>query len=249
MAAEGHSAHHDCAAARSTSCDNPPDRRALSSHCRWNTQYLETVQLSEAVKFLDRYYQEIHLAASREGLQGAAALCVSPEMIQGMHEVLVYGSKHMGGQLRTGQAITGTPGTSDVHVYPQPEQLQDLLLGVCDQFNRALLNVPADLEEAIPWLYQLAAVLFVQFVTVHPFSDGNGRLGRIVASHVLREVMPFPVTPYADGTASTRSVFIQAIIAGRGADQRAFLELGPPEDFAALLIEAGWEAWQRYDQV
>ena len=99
----------------------------------------------------------------------------------------------------------------------------------------------ANLEDAVPQLYQLAAVLLVQFVTVHPFSDGNGRLARSAASHVLREVTPFYMTPYADGTASTRSVFIQAITAAGGTDQMGFLELGPPD---ASMGEAGWEAWR-----
>ena len=134
MAAEGQSVERSCGVACSTSCgsndgfwhqhskrsklpsitcDEPEGRLSLFSLCKWNTQYLETVQLSEAVRFLDRYYEEIHLAASREGLQGAEAMCISPDIGRGMHEVLMRGSKHVGGQLRTGQLVTASPGTTN----------------------------------------------------------------------------------------------------------------------------------------
>ncbi|KAK9844657.1 hypothetical protein WJX74_005211 [Apatococcus lobatus] len=200
----------------------------------------------ESTRLALRYYERHLDAARREGLHSPEALSLTPDMLLELHQALMYGSKHVGGQLRAGQAQAGQPGTSKLHIYPGPDGLEDMLLAVCDRFNQALGSISPKQAESIPQLYRLAAVLFVEFVTVHPFSDGNGRLGRILASHVLRGVTPFPVTPFADGTVATRSVFIKAITAGRGEKQRNFLQLGAPCDFAALLIEAGWDSWQQY---
>jgi Fic family protein len=49
-------------------------------------------------------------------------------------------------------------------------------------------------------------VLFVRFAAVQPFERGNGRVGRILATHVLRAVTPFPLTPFSDGSMENSKV-------------------------------------------
>jgi membrane glycosyltransferase len=41
-----------------------------------------------------------------------------------------------------------------------------------------------------------------------------------------------------------RQVFQEAVAEARLGGEDAFLGLSQPHDFAALLIEAGWEAWR-----
>ena len=269
-------------AAPAAAHNHPAGIRMNSDPCG-GVRQLETIQLGAAMKFLEQHYMEACTVVARQPWE---ALTLTPDTIQRAHRVLMRGSLHAGGQLRTSTAYAGLPddaatshhsparrperttkdmpdasgqGTAkgdrmvgpDRYIggmcfYPKPEELPNLLQATCDIFNQSLLTISPRLPVAVPQLYHLAAVLFVQFVTVHPFSYGNGRLGRALASHVLRAITPFPVTPHADGSRVLRGIFMKTIMAARGADDHSFLKLGPPREFAALLIEAGWEAWQAF---
>jgi len=60
--------------------------------------------------------------------------------------------------------------------FPHPEELKRLLSGFfswceknCDSYNPV----------------EFAALVHLRFVTIHPFTDGNGRVGRLIANHIL----------------------------------------------------------------
>ncbi|MCO5560403.1 hypothetical protein L7F22_014018 [Adiantum nelumboides] len=153
-------------------------------------------------------------------------LTLTPDIVQDAHGVMMHGVLHDAGKTRTALALTGLPG-GKCHVYPAPETLSWQLLSAFDRYNLALRRVSDNPTTAIPQLYRLAAALFVQFVSVHPFSDGNGRLSRILASHVLSAVTPSPVTPHANGSSENRQLFLKAIRSS-----------SLPRDFAAMLVQA-----------
>ncbi|MCC6743594.1 MAG: Fic family protein [Acidobacteria bacterium] len=111
----------------------------------------------------------------------------------GMHEVLMSHPRGLGktpGEVRRSKVwIGGTRPGSAVFVPPPAGALADCLT----HFERFLNDVP----EPTPPLIK-AALAHVQFETIHPFLDGNGRLGRLlsvlqlVADGVLRAPMLYP---------------------------------------------------------
>jgi Fic family protein len=127
------------------------------------------------------------LAALRGGLP------LSMRLLSGMHEVLMAhpgGRGKTPGELRRSQVwIGGTRPGNAAFVPPPVGELKSCLKSF-EQF----LN---DLPEPTPPLIK-AALAHVQFETIHPFLDGNGRLGRLlivlqlVADGVLREPMLYP---------------------------------------------------------
>jgi Fic family protein len=102
-----------------------------------------------------------------------------------MHSVLMRGSAKQPGQFRRSQNwIGGTRPGNAAFVPPPADRVEDLM-GTLESFLH-------DEKQKTPALLK-AALAHVQFETIHPFLDGNGRIGRLlitlilVAEGVLRE--------------------------------------------------------------
>lgn len=105
---------------------------------------------------------------------------ISLRLIREIHEILLSkgrGSKRQPGEFRRTQNWIGgsRPGNA-VFVPPPPGQVLDLMSDL-EKF------VHADTPE-IPALIK-AGLVHVQFETIHPFLDGNGRLGRLLITFLL----------------------------------------------------------------
>jgi Fic family protein len=124
-------------------------------------------------------------------LRGGLPLCM--RLLREMHTVLMShpgGHGKSPGEVRRSQVwIGGTRPGNAAFVPPPPDALRECL----KHFERFLNDEP----EPTPPLIK-AALAHVQFETIHPFLDGNGRLGRLlivlqlVADGVLREPMLYP---------------------------------------------------------
>lgn len=122
-----------------------------------------------------------YVAALEHGLkriQDGFPLCL--RLICEMHEVLLNkgrGSSKQPGQFRRSQNwIGGTRPGNAKFVPPPPEKLMETL-GALEKFLH-------DEEVILPTLLK-AALAHHQFETIHPFLDGNGRLGRLLITFIL----------------------------------------------------------------
>lgn len=117
---------------------------------------------------------------------------LSLRLIRELHEQLLQNARggHLApGEFRTSQNWVGgsRPGNA-LYVPPPPGQLNDLLSDL-ERFLHA--------ERGLPVLLK-AALVHVQFESIHPFLDGNGRIGRLLipfvlcAEGVLREPLLYP---------------------------------------------------------
>jgi Fic family protein len=130
---------------------------------------------------------ETGLKALRRGLP----LCT--RLLCEMHAVLMNHPRGRGktpGEVRRSQVwVGGTRPGNAVFVPPPPEHVAECLARL-----ERFLN---DADEPTTPLLK-AALAHVQFETIHPFLDGNGRIGRhlivlqLVADGVLREPMLYP---------------------------------------------------------
>lgn len=138
-----------------------------------------------------------YVRAMEAGLRRLSTLPVSTRLIREMHAVIlagVRGRERQPGELRTTQNWIGPPGatiTTATFVPPPPEEVGALL----DDLERFVHEPPET-----PPLVQ-AALLHYQFETIHPFLDGNGRLGRLLVVFflVVRDRLPEPLlylSPY-----------------------------------------------------
>jgi Fic family protein len=124
-----------------------------------------------------------YVAAMQHGLQRLRrGFPLSLRLIREMHAVLLKGgrgSNQTPGEFRRSQNwIAGTRPGNAAFVPPPPERLMECL----NPFEKFL----HDESESLPLLVRLG-LIHVQFESIHPFLDGNGRLGRLLITLLLCE--------------------------------------------------------------
>jgi Fic family protein len=140
-----------------------------------------------------------------------------------IHGVLLAGgrgSEKMPGELRTSQnRIGGTRPGNAMFVPPPPYEVLPCL-GALERF---LHNDPV----ATPTLVK-AALTHVQFETIHPFLDGNGRLGRLLITLLL----------CAEGELSEPLLYLSLYFKTH---RETYYEL-----LQRVRLEGDWEAWLQF---
>lgn len=105
---------------------------------------------------------------------------LSLRLLRETHAVLLRGGRGAGklpGEFRPGQVWVGGATPALAHFVPPPPDALAELLSALERF----LHLPSS---EMPPLVK-AALAHVQFETIHPFSDGNGRLGRLLIALIL----------------------------------------------------------------
>jgi Fic family protein len=131
-------------------------------------QVTPNADVEEVCNYLDA------LTFARTQLANERGLPISIRLLNEAHWRLmrgVRGSNRQPGQLRTSQNWLGgsRPGNA-IYVPPPPHLLSDLL-GALEKYVHA--------DDPLPKLVR-AGLLHVQFETIHPYLDGNGRIGRLL---------------------------------------------------------------------
>ncbi len=137
----------------------------------------ERKQIDEVINYVDALNACLKKIEKKESE-------VNLEMIKEAHKMLlegVRGQELEPGKIRTVQnwiGPEGTPITNASYVPPPPEYVERLLLNL----ENFIKNPP----ERMPILVQ-CAISHYQFEAIHPFGDGNGRIGRLLIPLILAE--------------------------------------------------------------
>ena len=111
----------------------------------------------------------------QEQLRDPKGLPISVRLLCDAHRLLLNGARGAGkqpGELRRSQNwIGGTRPGNAVFVPPPPERVSDLLADM----ERFIHDAATDLPPLVK-----VALIHAQFETIHPFLDGNGRIGRLL---------------------------------------------------------------------
>lgn len=160
----------------------------LSSQIEGTQSSLQDLLAAEAQLFdqnLPRDVDEVlnYVRAMNHGLARLPELPVSVRLIREIHAELmrdVRGGRLQPGELRTSQNWIGPPGCTlnTATFVPPPHPALPEALGALEKF----LHSPDDLPPLVK-----IALAHVQFETIHPFLDGNGRVGRLLITFLLTE--------------------------------------------------------------
>ena len=121
-----------------------------------------------------------YIAALNEAIVELQNLPVSSRLLRKTHKILlrsVRGEHKLPGEFRSSQNWIGGVSLSDAIFIPPQHQIVNSLMGDLESFlNNEQIEVPALIK---------IAIAHYQFETIHPFLDGNGRIGRLMITLFL----------------------------------------------------------------
>jgi Fic family protein len=161
-----------------------------------------------------------YVSALNHGLALFEKLPLSLRMIREIHRVLMDGSDRTPGDFRTTQNWIGAPGSNlntATFVPPPPHEMMQAL-GDFEKFLH---------QRDMPVLLH-CALAHAQFETIHPFLDGNGRVGRLLITLLLceRGVLRRPLLYFSRYLLSNRAEYYRRL--------------------SGIRHEDGWESWVKF---
>ncbi len=187
----------------------------LSSRIEGTTTTLPELLAGEAGATVERDPDDVvevrnYVAAVELGVERLRKGRITLALVKGLHKRLmqgVRGHSKAPGRFRTDQVYIGRPGTpirDAAYVPPAAGQLPECLKA----WERYLEDA------SLPPLVQMA-LLHYQFEAIHPFRDGNGRVGRLVNTLFLLErgLLPAPLLYLSAFFEATRQEYYRRLLA------------------------------------
>lgn len=162
---------------------------------------------------------------------------LSEETLFRWHQMLVKGRKDLKdiGRYRRSdeamQVVSGAPYAPKVHFEAPPStRVPEEMKQFLDWFNRTA----PDGADPLPALTR-AGIAHLYFVTIHPFEDGNGRIGRAISEKALAQSLGHPtLTALAATILIRRTTYYDALeAANKDTEVTSWLSW-----FAGIAIEA-----------
>lgn len=201
----------------------------LSSQIEGTQSSLDNLLEAEAEMYDPRRPRDVgevlnYVRAMNLGIERLKELPVSLRLIREIHRELlqgVRGAERQPGEVRTSQNWIGPAGCvlADAIFVPPPPSEVAAALSDWESFLHA--------QHGLPPLVEIG-LAHAQFETIHPFLDGNGRLGRLLITFLLceREILLRPVLYLSHYFRRNRQTYYDRL--------------------QAVRDEGDWESWMRF---
>lgn len=209
------------------------------------TNIEEALQDRDEIKVEQRDdWEEVqnYIIALNSAIKSLEELPLSSRLIKTAHKVLlqgVRGKQKIPGQFRSSQNWIGGASISDATFIPPPYQEVDRLMGDLEKF----IHNP---EVRLPQLLRIA-IIHYQFETIHPFLDGNGRVGRLLITLYLVEkgILKKPILYISDFLERNRQLYYDNLMKVRTAsDIKQWFKF-----FLVGIIETAKESIMTFDNI
>ena len=180
-----------------------------------------TITNTDDVEEVTNYLQAFQWAQTQ--LRSPKGLPISVRFLNDAHRRLLNGARGAGkqpGELRRSQNwIGGTRPGNAAFVPPPPEQVPTLLADL----ERFIHDEATDLPPLVR-----VALVHAQFETIHPYLDGNGRIGRLLIAALLEhwQLLPEPLMYLSGYLKQHQSEYYRRL--------------------SAIRTEGDWEGWVQF---
>ncbi len=124
-----------------------------------NAEEIETKGVAKAVEYIRNTKEDL-----------------SPRLLLKLHELCFKDSKPFAGKFRNVNVVVRNSSGMILHAGVPKEELNDYLNDFIEWYNENKSNFKP---------LVLAAIIHNQFEHIHPFQDGNGRIGRLLLNFIL----------------------------------------------------------------
>ena len=163
----------------------------------------------------DRAEVKNYIEAINSAIQQLESLPLSNRLLKNTHKTLmqgVRGETKLPGEFRTSQNWIGVSLKNAIFIPPHQDDVLDLMSDMEKFIQNQALQVPHLIK---------IAIAHYQFETIHPFLDGNGRLGRLMIALYLASfnLLHKPALYLSDYFERNKTEYVDRLMAVRKGNQ------------------------------
>lgn len=126
--------------------------------------------------------------------------------------------------------------SNENYEYVRPDEIQPRLAHLFEETRKLLKENKLSSIDKIELQIKIAACFFAEFLDIHPFVNGNGRVARLLLSYILSDICVVPIALY-NSTQSNRSIYLTCLRESRNGDY-SDKKLVKPEALSAYILES-----------